>query len=353
MVMSNYRIIAPLGKGGNCEAYLAEYGEEKRKVTVKKCREIDGEVSAGIKKNMETEARILSGLNHRSIPKFIEKSGNTIVLEYMPGDSLEKILLKRGAVKEKEAARIAKDLAGILRYLHGRREPVIYRDLKPANIVISEEGKVSLIDFGAARYYKPYERSDTVNLGTMGFAAPEQFGNLGQTDPRTDIYCLGMTLLQMVSGVNTQDAEAVTRYKQNGVKGISPEFMSIIRKCTSPDRGDRFKSAKEIMIALDNYPKMVRKRGFRKAVKALAAAFFISVLVAGAVAHSESTSALAYEYGEMAKEIAIKDANERLPQVKLRFSYARTRIEEYLKDRGLIIDEKEKEKIIMERASEQ
>ncbi len=323
--MENLKIVKELGKGGNSEAYLAEYGVSKKRVTLKRCREIDGQISIHVKKNLENEAKILAGLDHKAIPKLIEKSENMIVLEHMLGDTMERALLNKGPLGEKEALHIAKELAGILRYLHSQNEPVIYRDLKPANIIISEQGKVSLIDFGAARYYKPYEQADTVNLGTVGFAAPEQFGSLGQTDPRTDIYCFGMTLLQMVSGVNAQDPDAVARYKKRGIKGISPEFMNIIRKCTCPDREDRFKSVKEIMIALDNYPKKVMGRRLRRAFKVTVAALLISVLLTWAVT-----------YGERVEDIVIADADDRMPQVKLRIYYARTRIEEYLRDSGLI-----------------
>ena len=316
--MENYKIIKPLGSGGNCNAFLGQIKETGELITIKRCRE-DGSDTEIEKKNLASEARILGRLEHEGIPKLYSSSADEIVLEYIPGNSLEKVLLTKGAFSEKEAVRIALELSAVMRYLHGRREPVIYRDLKPSNVVQKPDGHICLIDYGAARFYEWGERCDTLNLGTPGFAAPEQFGNLGQTDPRTDIYCFGMTLLQLVSGVDPKDMEAVVSYKKNGIKGISKEFLGIIDKCTRAGREDRFRSFAEIQKELEMLPKRVWRRKMVKLVQITVAAACMSLALSGAVVKADDI-----------KNYAKRDVEVRMPMVKLRFGYARYWIEEFV-----------------------
>ena len=310
--MKEYKRIKVLGEGGNSVVYLVKESLSGELLTFKTPKIRDGEEDIHSIKSFENEAKILSRLEHEAIPRFCGKIGSGILLEHFEGISLEKYLMKNGVFSEKEAVRIALELSDILRYLHGRREPVIYRDLKPSNIVMKPDGHIALIDFGAARIYSPNRKSDTVNLGTYGFAAPEQFGNLGQTDPRTDIYCLGMTLLQLISGVDTKDSEEVSRYKQNGVAGVSDELMGIIDKCTRPDRNDRFRSIAEIQEALSGYPQKVKLRKTLSVVKLVLVASLISIVVSFGMMHFDTI-----------KAYAANDAKTRIPAVQMRLYNAK------------------------------
>ena len=314
--MGKYEIIKPLGSGGNCNAFLGREIETGRLVTIKRCKSAEDEIE---RKNLFHEGRVLEGLEHAAIPKVYERKPDEIVLEYVPGNSLEKVLLTNGTFNEKEALKIAYELAGIMRYLHGRRSPIIYRDLKPANIVMKPDGHVSLIDYGAARFYERGETADTLNLGTLGFAAPEQFGYLGQTDPRTDIYCFGMTLLQLVSGVDTRDMDAVVNYKKNGVRGISEDLLGIVEKCTRADREDRFRSFKEIQEELEALPKRKKLRKIAGVVKVSTLAACLSLVISAGIMK-----------GEEVKNIAVTDMSARLPAVRQRLGYARLWIEDQL-----------------------
>ncbi len=326
--MREYKKIKVLGEGGNSIVYLVRDPSSGDLLTYKTPKLRDGEEDIHSIKSFENEAKILSRLEHEAIPRFCGKIGSGIVLEHFEGISLEKHLMEKGVFSEKEAVRIAMELTDILRYLHGRREPVIYRDLKPSNIVMKPDGHIALIDFGAARIYSPNRKSDTVNLGTYGFAAPEQFGNLGQTDPRTDIYCFGMTLLQLISGVDTKDSEEVSRYKQNGVSGVSDELMRIIDKCTRPDRNDRFRSIAEIQEALVQYPGKVKKRKTLSVVKLALVASLISIVISFGMMHFETV-----------KAYAANDAKARIPAVQMRLYNAKVwiidHIEEFDLKRGI------------------
>lgn len=298
-----YRVLRKIGQGGSSRVYMGFDNETGKTVTIKLPREYvlsrrDLEEAAAF------ETALLSGLDHAAIPKVVEVYEDAIVLEHVPGNSLEKVLKKNGALPEKEAVRIGRELLEVLGYLHGRKNPVIYRDLKPANIIVRPDGHISLIDFGAAREYSPSDEADTLNLGTCGFAAPEQYGNLGQTDVRTDIYCFGRTMLQML----TAGAGSVRT-------PVSPELMAVIEKCTRADRSDRFDSCREIDKALCRYPRAVTKRKVLASLKAAVVAAILALMITAAVTHNETV-----------RSYAAEDAQQRLPAVKQRLGNAGLRI---------------------------
>ena len=129
----------------------------------------------------------------------------------------------------------------------------IYRDMKPANVMLKPDGNVTLIDFGTAREFKSTSVADTTCLGTRGYAAPEQFGGMGQTDARTDIYCLGATMYHLVTGHNPAEYP----YEMYPIRQWNPRLSSgleeIIIKCTQKNPEDRYQSCAELMYALEHY----------------------------------------------------------------------------------------------------
>ena len=308
MYMGRFRILKKLGEGGSSIVYLAVDEKNNTPVTIKKIKEeICGNNDVSLLVSDETE--ILKTLDSPAIPKVVEIFGDSFVMEYVPGNSLEKYLKKYGRLEEKKAVKLAQEILEILDYLHGLKTPVIYRDLKPSNIMIKPDGHVSLIDFGASRLYNPEDRADTLNLGTCGFAAPEQYGSLGQTDKRTDIYCFGKTLIQMVGGK------------------CSPELMNVIEKCTRPDRDDRFESCREIKTALRTYPKKKLIRKTLNNLKIACAAAMASFVIAVCVANHDTV--VSY---------AANDAETRLPAVKERLGLAGFRIKELVMENDLWTD---------------
>jgi serine/threonine-protein kinase len=174
-------------------------------------------------------------------------------MDYIEGEPLSKIIDEYGAQPQNLVIDWAKQLCDVLDYLHTRHPSIIYRDMKPANVMLRPDGNVKLIDFGIAREYKEQNLADTVSLGTKGYAAPEQFGGRGQTDPRTDIYCLGVTLYHLVTGKNPCEPP----YELYPIRHWNPQLSGglekIIQKCTQLNPDDRYQSCAEVLYALHHY----------------------------------------------------------------------------------------------------
>jgi serine/threonine protein kinase len=156
----------------------------------------------------------------------------TIIEEYINGTSLQE-MIDRGNLSSEETASYLCDLCDILDRLHGLQQPIVHRDIKPSTVMITSFGNVVLLDFNAAKFLSPQTASDTVLLGTQGYAAPEQYG-FGSSTPRTDIYALGILLKEM-AGSMTADPKI---------------FASVIARCTQMDPGNRFASVQEVKDAV-------------------------------------------------------------------------------------------------------
>jgi serine/threonine protein kinase len=147
----------------------------------------------------------LSQLKHENLPRiydhFTDPEHWYVVMEYIEGKALEDILktVRGGHLSVNKVLDIGTTLCGVLGYLHAQHPPIIYRDVKPANILFTREGRLSLIDFGIARHYRPGQAKDTGPLGSPGYAAPEQYGK-AQTTVQSDIYSLGVTLQTLLTG---------------------------------------------------------------------------------------------------------------------------------------------------------
>lgn len=205
-----YKIISVIGQGGMSTVYLARHQRLNKEWAVKEISREYCENYEMISRQLVLEADILKKLNHPGLPKIIDiiekKDVIWMVMEFIEGKTLKEVLKERGRIQETEVLSWGKQLCEVLSYLHSRTPPIIYRDLKPDNIILKKTGRLVLIDFGTAREYC-YEKNstDTTYLGTRGYAAPEQYGGMGQTDERTDIYCLGVTLYSMLTGYSPEN----------------------------------------------------------------------------------------------------------------------------------------------------
>ena len=282
LVDGKYKILNKVGQGGMSVVYLAMNEKANKQWAVKEVRK-DGVLDfEAVKQGLVAETDILKRLDHPYLPSIIDvidtDESFIIIMDYIQGNSLNKALEEFGAQPQDEVIKWAKQLCDVLGYLHTRTPPIIYRDMKPANVMLKPDGNISLIDFGTAREYKEKNLADTTCLGTVGYAAPEQFGGMGQTDARTDIYCLGATLYHLVTGKNPCEPP----YEIRPIREINPNLSSglerIILKCTQRDPNDRYQSAAELMYALEHYEEV--DDSYRKKQKRKLALFLAPVVLA-------------------------------------------------------------------------
>lgn len=257
LVDGKYKILNKVGQGGMSVVYLAMNEKANKQWAVKEVRKDGVKDFEVVKQGLVAETDILKRLSHPNLPSIIDvidtDDSFIIIMDYIQGNSLNKALDEFGAQPQDHVITWAKQLCDVLGYLHTRTPAIIYRDMKPANIMLKPDGNVTLIDFGTAREFKEKNLADTTCLGTVGYAAPEQFGGMGQTDARTDIYCLGATLYHLVTGMNPCEPP----YEIKPIREINPALSSglerIILKCTQRDPNDRYQSAAELMYALEHY----------------------------------------------------------------------------------------------------
>jgi len=202
----------------------------------------------------EKEVDILKGIHHKGIPMIVDvykESGQiTMVREYVEGMTLDCWLDDKGVATEEEIVEIGIKLCEILRFLHEELEaPLIYRDLKPNNIVMNKNGDIQLIDFGIARYHSKDKDKDTQYLGTKGFAAPEQFG-FSQSDERTDVFGVGATLYYLLTGEDLGKPpyriQSINKFRKKSNK----ELDAILQKACVINKNHRYQHISELMEAM-------------------------------------------------------------------------------------------------------
>ena len=179
LVDGKYKILSKVGQGGMSVVYMAINEKANKTWAVKEVRK-DGVLDfEAVKQGLVAETDILKKLSHPNLPSIIDvidtDDSFIIIMDYIQGNSLNKALEEYGAQPQDRVIEWAKQLCDVLGYLHSRQPPIIYRDMKPANIMLKPDGNVTLIDFGTAREFKEKNLADTTCLGTVGYAAPEQF----------------------------------------------------------------------------------------------------------------------------------------------------------------------------------
>ena len=278
LIEGKYKILNKVGQGGMSVVYLAMNEKANKQWAVKEIRKDGMQDFEVVKQGLVAETNILKKLSHPNLPSIIDvidtEESFIIIMDYIQGNPLNKALEEFGAQPQENVVEWARQLTDVLGYLHSRNPAIIYRDMKPSNIMLKPDGNVMLIDFGTAREYKEKNLADTTCLGTVGYAAPEQFGGMGQTDARTDIYCLGATLYHLVTGMNPCEPP----YEIKPIREINPALSSglekIILKCTQRDPNDRYQSAAELMYALEHYQEDDEQ--YRKKQKRKLGAFLIA-----------------------------------------------------------------------------
>jgi Tol biopolymer transport system component len=234
-----YLILGQAGRGGFGAVYKASDTELGRLVAVKEMSQsnLGAQELTSASESFRHEAMLLAGLTHPNLPRIYEQFTDTgrsyLVMDFIEGETLDEYLNRSGSkgLPLEKVFDIALQLCSVLDYLHNRQPPIIFRDLKPANVMITASGHAYLIDFGIARHFKPGQSKDTTALGSSGYAAPEQYGK-SQTTPRADIYSLGVTLHQLLTGDDPADSPfhfaALHLPNVPVLKGLDSLIMSMI-----------------------------------------------------------------------------------------------------------------------------
>ncbi|MBQ7147198.1 MAG: serine/threonine protein kinase [Pseudobutyrivibrio sp.] len=262
VIDNKYKILNKIGQGGMSVVYLAMNERANKQWAIKEIRKDAAAASEINMASIRTETEMLKNLSHPNLPSIIDiidyEDSILIVMDYIEGNTLKKAVDEYGPQPQEYVIEWAEQLCDVLGYLHSQNPPIIYRDLKPGNIMLKPDGTIVLIDFGTAREYKKenINNDDTTCLGTRGYAAPEQFGGHGQTDARTDIYCLGTTIYHLVTGKNPSEPPYEIRDIRYWNESLSKGLEQIVSKCTQLDPEKRYQSCTEVLYALEHYDEL-------------------------------------------------------------------------------------------------
>ncbi len=261
LLYGRYTITRWVGGGGMGAVYEAMDNRiSGRRVAVKEVNAatIPNPQEAGdVIRMFHQEAQLLAQLKHANLPGvsdfFSYGSKQYLVMEFVNGRTLEKALEEnRGPVSDTQAVSIGVQLCDVLEYLHTRATPIIFRDLKPANVMIDDTFQIKLIDFGIARRYKPRKSTDTSQFGSAGYAPPEQYGH-GQTDARSDIYSLCVTLYHLLTrydpALNPFNLPPLLTLNPS----VAPQLAAIITRGMATDPNQRWQSVREMRAELARY----------------------------------------------------------------------------------------------------
>src|SRR6266487_295400 len=260
MLQGRYIIAGQVGRGGMGAVYAASDTRiGQRRVAIKEMSQANLD-EAGLRaatERFQLEARMLASMQHPNLPHiydaFSEQGRSYLVMDYIEGQNLHQVLkaLNGQPLPVAQVLLYARQLCDVLAYLHQQNPPIIFRDVKPTNIMVNEKGQVFLIDFGIARFFKEGQEQDTILLGSPGYAPPEQHG-IAQTNPRSDLYGLGATLHYCLTGRDPYysphhfDFPSIQQYNPQ----VPPELDRLIQSMVAQDEKQRPASALEVQKAL-------------------------------------------------------------------------------------------------------
>lgn len=281
IIDDRYEILKEIGRGGMSVVYLAMDNRLHKSLVVKDIRKRGNSDNDLLINSLVVEANMLKKLDHGALPKIydiIESEGDIyVVMDYIEGESLKQKLQSEKKVGAATVIDWAKQLADVLGYLHSRKpHPIIYRDMKPDNIMLTPEGKIKLIDFGIAREFKMENSTDTTNLGTKGYAAPEQIAGK-QTDSRTDIYSLGVTLYHLVTGKTLNEPPFELRPIREWDLSLPEGLEQIILKCTQAEPELRYQDCEQLSYDLENINKLTK--GYKKQLMKKLSVFLVPAVL--------------------------------------------------------------------------
>lgn len=255
---NRYRVVKLLGQGGFGAVYRAWDLNLQRPCAIKE----NLEIAAESQEQFQREARMLSNLTHSNLPRvtdyfIIPGSGQYLVMDFVDGQDLDDKLIKAGgALPIADAVEWAEQVCDALSYLHSQKPPIIHRDIKPKNIIIRPDGKAFLVDFGIAKVFDPNQQTTLgARAVTPGFSPVEQYGH-GKTDARTDVYAMGATLYNMLTGqipvesVNRNESPLIPPRALN--PQIPPELENTVLTAMELAPSRRYQAVSEFKSALQS-----------------------------------------------------------------------------------------------------
>lgn len=255
---NKYRIIELIGRGGMSKVWRARDTNKSlsREWAVKEISKTSDVYKKTVnEKKALHEIEIMKSLDHPALPRIVDViDGPTslcVVMDYIQGITLQNVLDEYGVQKEEAVVSWMLEVCDILTYLHSRKPPIVYRDIKPSNLMLNSDGHIKIIDFGIAR---ENIGDDTMALGSEGYASPEHF--TGNTDERSDIYTVGSTAYALLTGKNQKMAPYYIEPIRKIDPSLSQGLEKVIQKATRKDPAERYQTAAALASALDSYKKL-------------------------------------------------------------------------------------------------
>lgn len=290
-----YEILKLIGRGGMSKVWLSMDTHVNKQWAVKEIDKTSREYRETVdEERTRREIEIMKRLDHPALPRIVDiidkDDSICIVMDYIEGDTLLEILKTRGIPEQETVVSWMLDVCDAISHLHSFDPPIIYRDMKPANVMLTRDQRIKIIDFGIAKDYKE-GTEDTQPLGTKGYASPEHWTK--ETDPRSDIYSIGKTMFHLLTGKDPTKMPLTRAFP--GIREINPDLSSglekIIEKATEESKEDRYQSVSELANALESYKSLEaehiedleeKERRFRVGISAGCVLTFIGVILLAA-----------------------------------------------------------------------
>ena len=251
-----YEIHRCIGEGGMSKVFLASDRQCWNKLYAIKEMSRAGSIDVAAVSVMVGAARLLSGINHpfvAGIHGFWETEGYAyIVMDYLEGETLDEKVRREGPLEEVVVRKLMLELCDALGYLHRQNPPIIHRDVKPHNVLLCVDGHIRLVDSLIARQYREGLAKDAYPRGTVGYAAPEQYG-LAQTDARSDLFAVGATMWHLLAGKAPDSSFCFPDVREINPLVSAWLAREVVPKCVHPDRAERYQSCRELAVALRRY----------------------------------------------------------------------------------------------------
>lgn len=254
-----YEILKVIHSSGMSNVYLVSDSNLNKQWCLKEIRKSEAGRDKVEYYSLLQEANIMKSLNHTSIPRIttIEEDGDSIfiIMDYVDGMSIKSWLMRKGKINQEIVVTWMKQITQVVMYLHNRKQPIFYRDMKPDNVMIQSDGNIKLLDFGISVVIKEPGQVIDRALGTSGYAAPEQSKRGNVCDLRSDIYAMGKTMYYMLTGINPSQVPKDTplRSVRDIDSSISIGLERIVNKCIQENPDNRYQSCEELLYALQNY----------------------------------------------------------------------------------------------------